>query len=248
MRHLLILLLFITACENSATELDSTSDIQRQLPAEEISILKNAEHEFLTLELKAMTPFTKGTIILIPDWSQHAVSPRAINHLRTNFIDYGWNTIAMMVPEPLASVDSETLLSYQTDFQGRLAEVLKRAAAKPGNVIIVAQGSSGALINNMLQSEQLTAPQGLVLLSAYLQDVKLNQAVSLAISQHKVPTLDILHHQDNSIVSASSKVRLQLTRKSMKELYRQRVLLGNIDDEPDWLFKEVYGWLTYIGY
>jgi hypothetical protein len=218
------------------------------MATDEISMLKNAEQEFLTLELKAMTPFTKGTVILIPDWSQHAASPRAINHLRNTLVDYGWNTIAMMVAEPLATVDSESLLSYQTEFQGRLAEVLKRAATKPGNVIIVAQGSSGALINNMLQAEQLTAPQGLVLLSAYLQDPKLNQAVSLAISQHKVPTLDILHHDDNSIVAASSKIRLQLTRKSMKELYRQRILLGDIDDEPDWLFKEVYGWLTYIGY
>lgn len=248
MRHILLFFLFITPFYGSSTELDATGDIQRQMAADEISMLKNAEQEFLTLELKAMTPFTKGTVILIPDWSQHAASPRAINHLRSTLVDYGWNTIAMMVAEPLATVDSESLLSYQTEFQGRLAEVLKRAATKPGNVIIVAQGSSGALINNMLQAEQLTAPQGLVLLSAYLQDPKLNQAVSLAISQHKVPTLDILHHDDNPIVAASSKIRLQLTRKSMKELYRQRILLGDIDDEPDWLFKEVYGWLTYIGY
>ena len=154
----------------------------------------------------------------------------------------------MMVPDALASVDTETLLAYQTEFQGRLAEVLKRAASKHGNLIIIAQGSSGALINTMIQREQISAPQGLILLSAYLADAKLNQAVSLAISQHKIPTLDILHNQDNSVVAASSKIRLQLTRKSMKELYRQRILAGTVDDEPEWLFKEVYGWLTYIGY
>ncbi len=248
MREILLASLLLLSAYGRATEFDVAGDIQRQLPPEEISMLKNAEQEFLTLELKTMTPFTKGTVILIPDWSQHAASPRAINFLRTTLIDYGWNTIAMMVPEPLTTVDSETLISYQTDFQGRLAEVLKRAASKPGNLIIVAQGSSGALINTMIQSEQISAPQGLILLSAYLADVKLNQAVSLAISQHKTPTLDILHHQDNSIVSASSKIRLQLTRKSMKELYRQRTLTGSIDDDPEWLFKEVYGWLTYIGY
>ncbi len=248
MKQLLCATLLIFTIDGHATEIEVTGDIQRQLPQEEISMLKTAEQEFLTLELKTMTPFTKGTVILIPDWSQHAASPRAINYLRTTLIDYGWNTIAMMVPEALANVDSETLLAYQTEFQSRLAEVLKRAASKHGNLIIIAQGSSGALINTMIQREQITAPQGLILLSAYLADAKLNQAVSLAISQHKIPTLDILHHQDNSVVAASSKIRLQLIRKSMKELYRQRILAGTIDDESEWLFKEVYGWLTYIGY
>ncbi len=248
MKKILLASVLMLSTTGNATELEIAGDLQRQLPPEEISMLKTAEQEFLTLELKTMTPFTKGTVILIPDWSQHAASPRAINFLRTTLIDYGWNTIAMMVPEALSAVDSETLLAYQTEFQGRLAEVLKRAASKHGNLIIVAQGSSGALINTMIQREQISAPQGLILLSAYLSDAKLNQAVSLAISQHKIPTLDIMHNQDNSIVAASSKIRLQLTRKSMKELYRQRILTGAIDDEPEWLFKEVYGWLTYIGY
>lgn len=248
MKKILLASVLMLSTTGNATELEIAGDLQRQLPPEEISMLKTAEQEFLTLELKTMTPFTKGTVILIPDWSQHAASPRAINFLRTTLIDYGWNTIAMMVPEALSAVDSETLLAYQTEFQGRLAEVLKRAASKHGNLIIVAQGSSGAIINTMIQREQISAPQGLILLSAYLSDAKLNQAVSLAISQHKIPTLDIMHNQDNSIVAASSKIRLQLTRKSMKELYRQRILTGAIDDEPEWLFKEVYGWLTYIGY
>ena len=248
MKKILLASVLMLSTTGNATELEIAGDLQRQLPPEEISMLKTAEQEFLTLELKTMTPFTKGTVILIPDWSQHAASPRAINFLRTTLIDYGWNTIAMMVPEALSAVDSETLLAYQTEFQGRLAAVLKRAASKHGNLIIVAQGSSGALINTMIQREQISAPQGLILLSAYLSDAKLNQAVSLAISQHKIPTLDIMHNQDNSIVAASSKIRLQLTRKSMKELYRQRILTGAIDDEPEWLFKEVYGWLTYIGY
>ena len=231
-----------------SAELETTSDLQRQIPAEEVNILKHLEQEFLTLELKNMTSFSKGTVVLIPDWSQHAASPRAINYLRHALIDYGWNTIAMMVPTPLPSLSNDALVAYQTDFQGRLTEVLKRAAAQPGNVIIVAQGSSGALITLMLQRKELTEPQGLVLLSAHLQDVQMNQSVALSISQHQVPTLDIMHQQDNPFVEHTSQRRLQLTRKHMKELYRQRILAGTIDDDPSWLFKEIYGWLTFVGY
>ncbi len=248
MQHSWLLLLFIFAFKLPASESLTTQDLQRQLPSEQIIMLKNGEQEFLTLELENMTPFNKGTMIIIPDWSQHAASPRAIDFLRTQFIDYGWNTITMMVPDPLPSLDSESYVAYQTEFQNRLAEVFKQANKKPGNLIIIAQGSSGALINTMLQEGKITTLQGLVLLSAYLQDVPMNQAMAKAISQHKIPTLDIMQASDNAFVESTQSLRLQLTRKHLKELYRQRILQRPIEQEREWLFKEIYGWLNYIGY
>jgi hypothetical protein len=39
-------------------------------------------------------------------------------------------------------------------------------------------------------------------------------------------------------------------RKHIKELYRQRILPGSMDDRHNqqWLFSEVNGWLSYLGY
>jgi hypothetical protein len=49
---------------------------------------------------------------------------------------------------------------------------------------------------------------------------------------------------------ASSQLRLQLVRKHIKEIYRQRLLPGSIDQPQNqqWVFNEVYGWLSYLGF
>lgn len=253
-RGLLLLLLFSPSlsARNAADSVENitAADLQLQLEPSEIKPLQAGEQTFTVLEKPAMTAFTKGTIILVPDWSQHAASPRMINLLRQQLVDYGWNTMAMMVPEPLSETTAETMLAYQSELLARLQAVMKSAENNTGSIIVVAQGSSGALINQLYQSGQLTPPEGLVLLSAYLPDKALNQAVSLALAKHKVPTLDIQQQQDNSFVMASSQLRLQLVRKHIKEIYRQRLLPGSIDQPQNqqWVFNEVYGWLSYLGF
>lgn len=253
-RGLLLLLLFspMLSAENTVESSENlmSSDLQLQIEPSEIKPLQAGEQTFTILEKPAMTAFTKGTVILVPDWSQHAASPRMINLLRQQLVDYGWNTIAMMVPEPLSETTAETMLTYQSELLLRLKAVMKSAENNTGSIIVVAQGSSGALINQLYQSGQLAPPEGLVLLSAYLPDKALNQAVSLALAKHKVPTLDIQQQQDNSFVMASSQLRLQLVRKHIKEIYRQRLLPGSIDQPQNqqWVLNEVYGWLSYLGF
>jgi hypothetical protein len=252
-RGLLLLLLSSPIhAENAAGSVENltATDLQNQIEPIEIKPLQAGEQSFTVLEKPAMTAFTKGTVILVPDWSQHAASPRMINLLRQQLVDYGWNTIAMMVPDPIPETNAETMLTYQTELLARLQAVMKSAENNTGSIIVVAQGSSGAMINQLYQTEQLTAPEGLILLSAYLPDKALNQAVSLALAKHKVPTLDIQQQQDNSFVMASSQLRLQLVRKHIKEIYRQRLLPGSFDQPQNqqWVFNEVYGWLSYLGF
>jgi len=253
-RGLLLLLLFspMLCAENviGSVEEQTSTDLQLQIEPVEIKPLQAGEQTFTVLEKPAMTAFTKGTVILVPDWSQHPASPRMINLLRQQLVDYGWNTMAMMVPEPISETTAETMLTYQSELLARLKAVMKSAENNTGSIIVVAQGSSGALINQLYQSGQLTPPEGLILLSAYLPDKALNQAVSLALAKHKVPTLDIQQQQDNSFVMASSQLRLQLVRKHIKEIYRQRLLPGSIDQPQNqqWVFNEVNGWLSYLGF
>jgi len=238
--------------ESPASNAESllAADLQNHFDAAEVKPLQAGEQSFTVLERPAMTAFTKGTVILVPDWSQHAASPRMINLLRQQLVDYGWNTVAMMVPPPLTDTTAETLLAYQTELLARLQAVMKSVENNTGSIIVVAQGSSGALVNQLYQSGQLTPPEGLILLSAYLPDQALNQAVSLALAKHKVPTLDIQQQQDNTFVMASSQLRLQLVRKHIKEIYRQRLLPGSFDQPQtqQWVFNEVYGWLSYLGF
>jgi hypothetical protein len=234
----------------ASVESSHSLDLQRQLASSEFETLKAGDATFTTLYKPAMTAFTKGTVILLPDWSQHAASPRGIDMLRQQLVDYGWNTLAVMVPDPVPQPDAENLLTYQNELLLRLQAAMEKAQSKTGSVIVVAQGSSGAILNQLYQSSDVAKPDGLVLLSAYLAEPALNDAVSLALAKHKVPTLDIQQQNDNAFVLASSTLRLQLVRKHIKELYRQRILPGSMDDRHNqqWLFSEINGWLSYLGY
>lgn len=252
---LLVLLFYcsttVTAAELAASsESLHTQDLQRQLASAEFSTLQAGEQQFMTLYKPAMTAFNKGTVVLLPDWSQHAASPRMINLLRQQLVDYGWNTLSVMVPDPLPLTYAENLLTYQNELLLRLQAVMSKVQSSTGSVVIVAQGSSGAILNQLYQSSELAKPDALVLLSAYLAEPALNDAVSLALATHKIPTLDIQQQQDNAFVLASSKLRQQLVRKHIKELYRQRLLPGSMDDtlNQQWVFNEINGWLSYLGY
>lgn len=224
------------------------ADLQRQLASNQISPLQSDQQSFLTLQREAMTPFVKGTVILVPDWSQHAASPRAVEYLRNYLIDFGWNTTAMMVPAAVTDTSMESLQSYQQQLLARLKIVMAEAESKPGTIVVIGLGHSGALLNQLYKNEDLAAPQALVLIGAAIQDVTLNEQVAEAISQHKVPTLDLLPQTDNAYARNSSMLRLQLVKKHIKEIYRQRLLPGSVEQDHPWLAREIVGWLRYIGY
>lgn len=229
-------------------EQQTSSDIQRQIAASQINALKSDQQSFLTLQRAAMTPFVKGTVILVPDWSQHAASPRAVEYLRNYLIDFGWNTVAMMVPPAVTETSTENLLTYQQQLLARLKIVMAEAESKPGTIVVIGLGHSGALLNQLYKNEELAAPQALVLIGAAMQDVTLNEQVAEALSQHKVPTLDLLPQTDNAFARNSGSLRLQLVRKHIKEIYRQRLLPGSVEQDHPWLSREILGWLRYIGY
>lgn len=255
-KHIVFMLLSVLSNALGAAEAPASIeslyrlDLQHKFGSDEAKLLKSGEQEFLTLQKSAMTSYTKGTVILVPDWSQHAASPRAIDMLRQQLVDYGWNTISLLVPEIIPQPDAENMLIYQDLLAQRMAVLMEQAKAPYQHIIVIAQGSSGALLNQLYQSEKLIAPQGLILLSAYLAEQKLNQTVSLALAQHKVPTLDIQQQVDHPFAVAQTQLRQQLVRKHLKNSYRQRLLPGSIDDSQyqHWLFKEVYGWLNAQGF
>ncbi len=229
-------------------EQQTSGDLQRQIAPSQINTLKSEQQSFLTLQRAAMTPFVKGTVILVPDWSQHAASPRAVEHLRNYLIDYGWNTMAMMVPPAVTDPSMENLQSYQQELLARLKVVMAEAETKPGTIVVIGLGHSGAILNQLYKNEDLTAPQALVLIGAAIQDVVMNEQVAEALSQHRVPTLDLLPQFDNAYARNSGTLRLQLVRKHIKEIYRQRLIPGSVEQDQSWLAREILGWLRYIGY
>ena len=108
-----ILMLSRIATASVWDETIANADLQRQLNPSQIHALKTGEQDFVSLQLAAMTHFVRGTVILVPDWSDHPASPRAVEHLRQFLVDYGWNTMAIMVPPAVSELSVDNLLQYQ---------------------------------------------------------------------------------------------------------------------------------------
>lgn len=237
----------VLAQESASRQQLSSRDIQ-QLLAEEVTELTTDTGSFLTLQRQALTSYTKGTVILVPDWNEHAASPDFINSLRQQMNDYGWHTLAIMPPDiPLTE-----LAANEADYQQQLVQRLSAAinqADQQANLVIVAKGSSAALLNQLFATEQLSAPAAFVMLGAYLADVKLNRELASHIAAQAVPTLDISHQRDNRFVTANLLLRQQLVNRNLKSQYRQRQLTGTFYDADihAWVLKEITGWLSSLG-
>ena len=94
----IILLWAFTINASTSVEQNASADLLRQLPADEILQLTAQQQEFMLLQRENMTSYTKGTVILLPDASEHPASPKYINLLRQQLTDYGWYTLALMPP------------------------------------------------------------------------------------------------------------------------------------------------------
>jgi len=311
-----------TATPNISSELGQLkADFSRQLAAPQIQQGSTQSHVVLWLDHPAMTPFQKGNVILLPDQSQHAASPRLINFLRQHMPDFGWHTRAMQVPAlpatandhvaallpPIDSPDVVTTTAVDADatdataandtgaangsssatthntgstkgqdanltttvpedsaenassgaelleYQQQLAEQLSLIVAQQrsaGATIIIAEGSSAAVVNHLIKNNKLQNIGAVILISAYIAAPKLNADAALAMAQHNVPVLDISFSGDNRFVLQQQHYRAQLARKYIKELYRQRQITSwpQHEMEQQWVWKEIYGWLSHIGY
>lgn len=250
----LVILLLLSCCTEASEPMSMEkwhkSDLSWQLPADEITELLAGDKSFLALKRAAFTAKVKGTILFVPDWSQHASSPKYLNLLRKAFNDYGWDTLAIAVPDAPFENDTPSLDSYKEQLQQRITVAMTSVMTENSTIIVVAQGSSAALISQLYADKKLQEPQSLILLEAYLPQAEQQRSLPLAIAKQQVPTLDLMQEQGNQQVAAQWQLRRQLAKQQQKLLYRQREISGLIAqvETQQRVFKEIHGWLSYQGY
>lgn len=224
-------------------------DLQRQLLASELTELSTENGNFLVLQRQPLTSYTKGTAILVPDWNEHPASPNHLDMLRQQLNEHGWHTLAIMAPDAAIFELDPVASDYQQQLAERLIAAINQAEQQVGSIIVIAKGSSAALLNQLYASEQLTAPAAFIMLGAYLADHNLNRELANQIATQNVPTLDIIHQRDNRFANANLTLRRQLAERNLKAQYRQRQLAGTFYDADvhAWVLKEINGWLQSIG-
>lgn len=224
-------------------------DLQQQILATELIELSTGTDSFTVLQREALTSFSKGTAILVPDWAEHPASPDYINALRQQLNDFGWHTLAIMAPPPAEFDIEQNATDYQQQLAERMLAAIRLAETQGGNIIVIAKGSNAALLNRLYNSDEVAAPAAFIMLGAYLADVKLNRELANHIAKQSIPTLDISHQRDNRFANANLKLRQQLVNRNLKAQYRQRQLTGTFYDADihAWVLKEITGWLQSIG-
>ncbi|WP_432455959.1 DUF3530 family protein [Agarivorans sp. QJM3NY_29] len=221
----------------------------------ELKSLTVEQRQFVSLWIEQQTPQQRGTAILLPDWGNSPSSEDMIDSLRQTLPSLGWQTGAILPPAPQASLmqDSEPQ-DQQNTYQQQLSEVIEAARqtqAQPfGFQLLIAQGVMGAWLVELLAEQQLSPPDGLILMSTYYPNQALNQRLAKQLARLSIPVLDIYDPNYNQWQFEAAQQRLIASNKSQKLNYRQTQLPVSAETAPNHalLTKSIYGWLNALGW
>ncbi|PTT45793.1 DUF3530 family protein [Aeromonas sp. HMWF016] len=186
-----------------------------------------------------------GLAILLPDWQRSGQLwqlTRALSQL-------GFDTLLLLPSPQQTELDpaAEKRAKESDAFRKQLAErISKLADAKlqeGGFKLILAQGTGAAWTANLIASEQLPAPDALVLLDGFFPDQQSNQILAKEIAQGTIPTLDLYQEDGGRWPLLAAEARQAESRRSHKLNYRPYALM-ELGETPT----RIQGWLNHLGW
>lgn len=275
MKQLYLLWLVLWSAE--AVQLDAQAmlneDLQQSLPAHQYRTLLAGEQEFTLLVSNSTTVNTRGVAILVNDYGIAHMGVRSLAPLTPYLNDTGWATLVLTAPGTQFNPDPQdqtedqkparsepfkpSRLMTPAQFDRHEQQLLQRMTASlplttdyPGFVLIIAQGTSAAWLLKLYTDGALELPDALVTLAPYWPDPERNRQISDYMGAIQTPVLDIYNQWNNEWTLISRQERQVAALKALKVHYRQREIIGQplaINQHP-YLAKEIYGWLTHMGW
>ncbi|MBL4823585.1 MAG: DUF3530 family protein [Colwellia sp.] len=253
-------------------ELQHKEDLTHYLPTNNVASILAGPDDYLTLIDENTSVNNKGVAILLPDWQQGAVNPKAINFLRTALPKQGWTTISIQPPNKPSNFPSKALKvdeqkqankiiidDYKKKLSALINAVLTKSQEYPGIVIIIAQGNHGAMLVDIFDQQSTnqngTTPTALILLSSYLLNNnelinETNTVFAKKLAYSEYPILDLYLKYDNPIVLDKTAQRLAIANQELKAYYRQRQINNNATGyyPEQELLIQINSWLRSIGW
>lgn len=255
-----------------SVEQQHKEDLTHYLPTNRITPILAGPDDYITLVDENTSVNNKGVAILLPDWQQGAINPKAINFLRKEMPKQGWTTISIQPANKPNDFPSKALKvteqkeanktiidGYKDKLNALISTVLTKSKEYPGIVIIIAQGNHGAMLVDIFDEQNTnqngTTPNALILLSSYLlsshqliDDTNTAFAKKLAYSEY--PILDLYLKYDNPIVLDKAAQRLATANQELKTYYRQRQINNNATGyyPEQELLTQINSWLKSIGW
>ncbi|MFM2482925.1 DUF3530 family protein [Celerinatantimonas sp. YJH-8] len=202
------------------------------------------------------TPQKTGTIILLPNWGERPTNADSMQPLRQTLPNWGWQTIAIVPPEPqqrasiLSGQDTQAISTYQQQLLTTLQAITQAQGEPFGYQVVVAQGVMAAWVLRIYNQQQLPLPNALVLISSYFPNPSLNDQIAQQISELTIPVYDIYYQQSNRWSIQGAHARLIETQRRQKSDYRQSEILSApyLEDSGQLLAKQLYGWFNALGW
>lgn len=255
-----------------SVEQQHKEDLTHYLPTNRITPILAGPDDYITLVDENTSVNNKGVAILLPDWQQGAVNPKAINFLRKEMPKQGWTTISIQPANKPNNFPSKALKvseqqeanktiidGYKEKLSALISAVLTKSKEYPGIVIIIAQGNHGGMLVDIFDEQSAnqngTTPNALILLSSYLLSSpelidETNTAFAKKLAYSEYPILDLYLKYDNPIVLDKAAQRLATANQELKTYYRQRQINNNATGyyPEQELLTQINSWLKSIGW
>jgi hypothetical protein len=150
----------------------------------------------------------------------------------------------------VATIDDQAFVDHEQQLVSLLQAAIEKSQEYPGFFLVISKGTSAAWLSKIYAEKTLDAPDALVAISPYWPDRKHNQRLPEWIANTSMPVLDLYSSWDNGWARKTVAQRQISAIKSLKLQYRQRELLGlNMHRQYNtYVGKEIYGWISYMGW
>ena len=150
----------------------------------------------------------------------------------------------------VSSMNETAFLQHEQQLIALLQAAVEKSQEYPGFLLVISEGTSAAWLSKIYAEQSLATPDGFVTISPYWPDRKFNQLLAQWLADTPMPVLDLYNQWDNEWARQTVTQREIAAIRSLKLQYRQRQLLG-VDtplQNSAYLSKEIYGWLSHMGW
>lgn len=186
-----------------------------------------------------------GLVILLPDWQRSG----QLWQLTRELGRLGFDTLLLLPSpqqtelDPAAEKKQQVIDDFRKQFASRISKLGDAKLQEGGFKLILAQGTGAAWTANLIASEQLPAPDALVLLDGFFPNQLSNQTLAKQIAQGSIPTLDLYQEEGGRWPLLAAEARRSESRRSHKLNYRPYALM-DLEETPG----RIQGWLTHLGW
>jgi|GEM_PF-1656421 len=156
-----------------------------------------------------------------------------------------------VLPQTEAQVFQDAdFLRHETQLVALMEQVVTYSSRYPGFFLVIAKGTTSAFLAKLYAEEKIGQPDAFVTLGTYWPERPRNKALAKYIGEIETPVLDLYNSWDNGWTKTTAKLRRIEAERALKLHYRQREIVGQAYDSEQYQYiaKEIYGWLTYMGW